>query len=659
MNCDYRFPGGKTGMSVPDKQHLLIVQSVNADHGGLPTLLRRLAGQSVVDPFTARQRLIGRGPNLLARGPKEKLAPLASLVADHGLTCWLIPEMRLRPAPVRLRGLKSDTAGLTLFTSGEEVRLQRGDRVMAVLGDLSGSVAGKQLRRQMAGKIYHGTETAPPLDDDELYRAILRGRPVLDLYLFDAKGQVRTAIRVQPGRFDPKGLGDAMKLSATGNLEQILNLVRDYAGTFTLSLDFGLVNLPGSTLHKGDDDPRLQRDNLQSLTRFGFLLADMAGAGVFPSRAATVPSPGLADSPEDLQYVSGLLDEIRGEAPDLPTDTPEAAPSLPPPPARSRTGNRGLAGIWSLLGGSAGLGFYLLGENHALWNLVYRYGIRPGIVPALIAGACLWSGFHFLRLKRRVENTPTSRIRSVAMGLVEVQGRSRRKFALVSPMTHLPCVYYRLRRYRRDRRDNWRLTSSKDSTHVPFYLEDDSGALTVDPGRASVRTGHKQTGYGGPNDLFFSTTSGLDGDEKWVEEVIPEGTGLYVLGEADENRPARLPLREQLTLALRALKKDPEALKHYDENRDGAISAEEWNRARREVEERLLHQNLGDRGPDLPLRDRVVIRRPRQRSLPFIVAETASEANLVRGYGLYTIPLFGGALLAAVWSLVMLADFLQ
>jgi hypothetical protein len=657
-------------MSAPDNQHLLIIQSVSAKHQGLSGLLQQLAGQSAIDPFIARQRLIGRGPNLLAKGSREQLEPIAGLVTGHELSCWLIAANRPHPAPVHLRGLRTGASSLTLFTSGEEMRLERGGRAMAVLADLSGNVVTKQLRREMAGKIFNGTENTSPLDDDELYRAILRGQPVLDIYLFDETGKARPAIRVLPGRFDPQGLGENKKLGAAANLEQVLNLVRDMAGAFTLSLDFGLVNLPGCHLQKADENLRMQRGNLESLARFGSLLTEMAAAGPFAPTPATGGAdllPFATNNPGDLAYVNEVLEEIRADNPSpapsergrsLP-ETDSASVSLPPPPDRSEAGNRGRVGIWSLLGGAAGTGLYLLADHPDFWKMIYRFGIRPGILPAVLSSACLWGGFHFLRLKRRVENTPTSRIRSVAMGLVEVQGRTLRKFSLVSPMTLLPCVYYRLRRFRRNNENEWRLTSTSDSGHVPFYLEDDSGVLTVNPAGAKISAGHKQTGYDNPSNLLFASSSGFDGDEKWVEEVIAEGTRLYVLGEATENRRTRPPLQEQLTLALRTLKRNRKALERYDADGDGAISAEEWNRARRDVEERLLHQNLGDRSPDLPLRDRVVIRRPRQRSLPFIVAETASEAHLVRSYGLYTVPLFGGALLAVLWTLAMLANFLQ
>lgn len=118
-------------------------------------------------------------------------------------------------------------------------------------------------------------------------------------------------------------------------------------------------------------------------------------------------------------------------------------------------------------------------------------------------------------------------------------------------------------------------------------------------------------------------------------------------------------MRQRVIEALRELKKDPEALKRYDRDGDGQVCEQEWNEARRQVEEQLLHQSLQEKGRTLPQQDRVIIARPQQRSLPFIIAETLSEAHLTRSYGLYTLPLFGGALLTVVWTIVMLVKYLQ
>ena len=47
----------------------------------------------------------------------------------------------------------------------------------------------------------------------------------------------------------------------------------------------------------------------------------------------------------------------------------------------------------------------------------------------------------------------------------------------------------------------------------------------------------------------------------------------------------------------------------------------------------------------------MVIGRAPQRSLPFIITETVSEANLVRNYGLISLPLLVAGLTADGFSL--------
>ncbi|MBW2968259.1 hypothetical protein KY362_07270, partial [Candidatus Woesearchaeota archaeon] len=54
-------------------------------------------------------------------------------------------------------------------------------------------------------------------------------------------------------------------------------------------------------------------------------------------------------------------------------------------------------------------------------------------------------GFSWFRLKRMVENIPTSKIRSLAMGLVEIYGSVVlfEDKVLKSPFTGKDCVYYK------------------------------------------------------------------------------------------------------------------------------------------------------------------------------------------------------------------------
>ena len=98
-----------------------------------------------------------------------------------------------------------------------------------------------------------------------------------------------------------------------------------------------------------------------------------------------------------------------------------------------------------------------------------------------------------------MDNTPTSKIRSLAMGMVEIKGMTERAYNLISPITMVPCVYYRLRKYRRSRKHGqqtiggWDLIDEYDCGPVPFYLRDETGKVTVNPEGARVSPAHTET----------------------------------------------------------------------------------------------------------------------------------------------------------------------
>ncbi|MEK7313994.1 MAG: EF-hand domain-containing protein, partial [Deltaproteobacteria bacterium] len=72
---------------------------------------------------------------------------------------------------------------------------------------------------------------------------------------------------------------------------------------------------------------------------------------------------------------------------------------------------------------------------------------------------------------------------------------------------------------------------------------------------------------------------------KVIETVIPIGRPLYVMGFAKRLTLSADEKKKGFLSRLMALKSNPSALKKYDANGDGRISAEEWDDARRSVEE--------------------------------------------------------------------------
>jgi hypothetical protein len=232
-------------------------------------------------------------------------------------------------------------------------------------------------------------------------------------------------------------------------------------------------------------------------------------------------------------------------------------------------------------------------------------------------------------------------------------------YALVAPMTQAPCVFYRLRKYRRDRNEQWKLVREVDSRHVPFQVDDGTGRVTVDPAGASVRAKTRQSGYPGQSPLTFTAFNREYENEKWIEDIIYEGTSLYVLGYARPLKEERLSLRERTTATLRDLKLDPRAMHRYDTDDDGQISEAEWNAARSDAEQIALQEHLAERNVRKRQEEHVVIARPRQRKLPFVIAETVSEAHLTRKYGLVSIPLLIAGLAAFVFAVYKLLEYLR
>ncbi len=237
-------------MSDPD--YLIVLRSPS-ETDEIRNLLTLLGDKYQIDSFTARQRLVGRGPALLTRSEPGKLAALAELVGQHGIQSHIIRPTPPLHVPFRARQVAIFDDYLEFSDPAEPLRIERGSRVLAVLADLSGRIISKNLSQLMVHNTYRGMAGISPMTDLELQKEVLRSHPVLDLYVLDESHGVVTALRLVTGGFNPQGLGERACLSSTGNMEQLLALVEEYAGEFILDCDFGLALLPGCQLRRPED----------------------------------------------------------------------------------------------------------------------------------------------------------------------------------------------------------------------------------------------------------------------------------------------------------------------------------------------------------------------------------------------------------------------
>jgi len=98
-------------------------------------------------------------------------------------------------------------------------------------------------------------------------------------------------------------------------------------------------------------------------------------------------------------------------------------------------------------------------------------------------------GFRQFRQYRLVADTPTIRIRSVPMGLVQVRGVACAEETLVSPVTHTPCYLFKVNVEQwhsdSDGGGEWKHVAT-DLQSVKFDLQDESGNILVDAASAEL-----------------------------------------------------------------------------------------------------------------------------------------------------------------------------
>lgn len=192
------------------------------------------------------------------------------------------------------------------------------------------------------------------------------------------------------------------------------------------------------------------------------------------------------------------------------------------------------------------------------------------VVGALAGVYLFYRGFCMLQRKRLIENTPSSKIRSAAMGLVEVNGLAIGPHTINAPITGLPCYLYRTLawEWRQEGRSSQWVKTADETLHVPFFLDDNTGRVLVDPQGAEMNI-HRDFCDEFSQSLFSSSLEipgnintflarhGVNCNHKIkVEEYcIKPKNALFVLGTLAENHgttASAVPMRTVAAGAQRA-----------------------------------------------------------------------------------------------------------
>lgn len=159
-------------------------------------------------------------------------------------------------------------------------------------------------------------------------------------------------------------------------------------------------------------------------------------------------------------------------------------------------------------------------------------------------------GFILLQRRRLILDTPFSKIRSASMGMVEISGLAVGPYTMISPIAVRPCYYYRtlVWEWKQNGRNKSWVKVAGESMHVPFFVDDNTGRLLVDPRGADLDL-HRdfQQEFNGSffssrddapaNVVQFLARHGIATSNKIkVEEYcIKPKNSLFILGTLGEN----------------------------------------------------------------------------------------------------------------------------
>ena len=125
--------------------------------------------------------------------------------------------------------------------------------------------------------------------------------------------------------------------------------------------------------------------------------------------------------------------------------------------------------------------------------LILRSSAPTGLLVWCVVGFCagiglFLYGFRLLQRRRLILDTPFSKIRSAAMGMVEVNGLAVGPYTMVAPITARPCYYYRTLVWewkQSGKNKNW-VKVAGECMHLPFFVDDNTGRVLVDPRGADL-----------------------------------------------------------------------------------------------------------------------------------------------------------------------------
>lgn len=195
-----------------------------------------------------------------------------------------------------------------------------------------------------------------------------------------------------------------------------------------------------------------------------------------------------------------------------------------------------------------------------------------------IAASLFASIFNYWRLLKITE-APISTIAAAAQGYVELFGKASTDKPLKTPYQDIPCVWYRSSVYANRENDDDKVADlfnlmplEYSESKTMFSLDDGTTQCKVNPQGAEV--------------IYFEARTWRKNDHRYVEEYLPVGKPIYVIGNLDTRKELldEAALHRAVGTKLVDWKTRPQQLlNRYDQNLNGQIDMDEWQLARRDA----------------------------------------------------------------------------
>jgi hypothetical protein len=190
-------------------------------------------------------------------------------------------------------------------------------------------------------------------------------------------------------------------------------------------------------------------------------------------------------------------------------------------------------------------------QNNAVIKTINQPSFTFGLIGLVVGAGLIYGATQKYSLIQKMRNTPRSKIRSAAVGLVELDGTSKGE-PLTSPIAGKPCVYWHVEIDSVEGKRNLARIGAYKSGRA-FFLEDETGRIMIEADLQGdgLKQTYWDTAYLKPVnpekphsqkvlDFIRSQRGGGDfletyKDKKVVvcEYVVEAGQPLYVLGNAE------------------------------------------------------------------------------------------------------------------------------